>query len=450
MFQIEQLLRQTIGLDANSVGFSAIERTVRLRMKALGLRQLGEYKNLLLRSPAEMDELIEAMVVTETWFFRDREPFQALVRLVFEEWLPAHPVSLLRILSLPCSTGEEPYSIAMSLLDAGLPPERFVIDAVDISARALAHAQRAVYGRNSFRGKDLAFRDRHFHPAREGYVLRPAVRERVHFFRGNVVEDHCLPPNAVYDFVFCRNLLIYLNRESQARVMARIEKALTPRGVCFVGAAELPLVLNLGFVSAQLPMAFACRKPGTLPTARSRDQAQRAHPARRLPPLPPMPETPPAAIPARMPPPPPTLGQQRRLGQSLAPGGFALARQLADQGRLDDAAAVCETCLRLRGPCADGYYLLGLIHDARQNAAAAIELYRKALYLNPNHLEALLQLALLLQQQGDAEQAHPLLRRADRLRRQMTDRPSGQIPLAGRDCVVDPRRPLVAEPAPTA
>ena len=104
------------------------------------------------------------MVVTETWFFREKQPFAALVRLVIEEWLPAHPTGRLRLLSVPCSSGEEPYSMAMALMDAGFPAARFEISAVDISARALAFAQRAIYGRNSFRGADLDFRTRHFRP----------------------------------------------------------------------------------------------------------------------------------------------------------------------------------------------------------------------------------------------------------------------------------------------
>src|SRR2546421_6202395 len=116
---IEVLLREAIGLDAASIGSGLIDRTVRLRMKNLGLKQVEEYRKALAASRAEWNELIEAIVVTETWFFRDREPFAALVRLVRDEWLPAHPTAPLRLLSLPCSSGEEPYSLAMALLAAG-------------------------------------------------------------------------------------------------------------------------------------------------------------------------------------------------------------------------------------------------------------------------------------------------------------------------------------------
>src|SRR5689334_16663135 len=116
-----------MGLDAASIGSSLVQRTVRLRMKILGLKQVVDYAQLLRTSPQEWNELVESVIVTESWFFRDCEPFAALVRLVFEEWLPAHPTAPLRLLSLPCSAGEEPYSMAMALLDAGVAADRFQI-----------------------------------------------------------------------------------------------------------------------------------------------------------------------------------------------------------------------------------------------------------------------------------------------------------------------------------
>ena len=142
-------------------------------MRSLGLKRLEDYRRSLEHSRAEWNELVESVVVTETWFFRDPEPIAAFVRLVREEWLPAHSTASLRLLSVPCSSGEEPFSLVMALLDAGVPADRFQVDAVDISARALARAARGVYGRNSFRGKDLAFRDRYFQPSEEGFRAGP-------------------------------------------------------------------------------------------------------------------------------------------------------------------------------------------------------------------------------------------------------------------------------------
>jgi chemotaxis protein methyltransferase WspC len=129
----ENLLKETMGLDSASVGSAAIESSVRLRMDSLGYKQREDYWNRLHAADDELQELIEAVVVPETWFFRDQDAFAALARLISEEWLPIHPTTVLRLLSGPCCTGEEPYSMVMALLDAGVSRDRFQIEAVDIS-----------------------------------------------------------------------------------------------------------------------------------------------------------------------------------------------------------------------------------------------------------------------------------------------------------------------------
>src|SRR5712691_8034074 len=180
MLKIEHALRDRIGLDAASIGSTLLQRSIRLRMKSHGLKKADDYFGLLQSSSAEWSELVESVVVTETWFFRDTESFMALLRLV-QESLLTNPIGKVRLLSLPCSSGEEPFSLAMALLDAGVAPERFEIDAVDISARALAGAEKGVYGKNSFRGKELGFRNRYFRSTPEGFAISPLVRKCVRF-----------------------------------------------------------------------------------------------------------------------------------------------------------------------------------------------------------------------------------------------------------------------------
>ena len=407
MNQIEHLLRKTIGLDSESIGSTSIQRAVRLRMRSLGLRRLEDYERFLEGSRAEWNELVESVVVTETWFFRDPLVFAAFVHLVLEEWLPTHPATPMRLLSLPCASGEESYSLVMALLDAGVAPERFQIEAADISARALARAERGVYGKNSFRGKDLAFRDRYFQPSKEEFVLDPAVRSRVRFYRGNLIKDDFLPRRASYDFIFCRNLLIYFDRPTQRRAIERIERLLAPSGVLFVGPVELPIVLNHGFVSANMLKASACRRAG--------------HPVRRprlawLPKRPPIPAEP-QPNGALQPRPPASGGPQTPSASRPAPfvqPDLETARRLADAGRLNEAAEICEAHLRQSRASAQAHYLLGLVRDARGDASA-IDCYRKALYLEPDHYESLLQMALLLQKDGDSARARAFRNRAQRI-----------------------------------
>jgi chemotaxis protein methyltransferase WspC len=398
MKPIEERLRETIGLDAASVGPGLIQRAIGQRMRSLGLKRLEDYQRSLERSRAEWNELVESVVVTETWFFRDPEPITAFVRLVREEWLPAHAASRLRLLSVPCSSGEEPFSLVMALLDAGVPADRFQVEAVDISARALAHAARGVYSKNSFRGPDLAFRDRYFQPSVEGFLLDPAVRNCVRFHRGNFLSDVIRRSRVSYDFIFCRNLLIYLDPLMRERALDRLERLLPPVGVLFLGPIEQPLAIRHGFIKAMIPKAFACRKAA--------DGAGRQRPAcrSRLPGL------------ARGP-------QLESEFQAPRPGSSSpclrtdleTARRLADAGRLREAAEICEACLRESRASAQAHYLLGLVREAG-GEPGAIECYRKALYLEPNHRESLLQMALLLQKNGDAARARALRGRAQRIK----------------------------------
>src|SRR5882672_1779948 len=185
MEQIEKMLRERMGLDAASVGSGSIQRVIRLRMKGLGISDASAYRELLTRSRAEWEELVEAVVVTETWFFRDPEAFS----VVAEAARASLPGSTLRVLTIPCSSGEEPFSLAIAIRDGGVAAGRVRIDAMDISSRALARARSGVYLKNSFRGKDLAYRDRYFHSTKGGFVLQPEIRNSVNFIEGNLLNS---------------------------------------------------------------------------------------------------------------------------------------------------------------------------------------------------------------------------------------------------------------------
>jgi chemotaxis protein methyltransferase WspC len=402
MQRIEALLRKGIGLDAASIGSPLIERTVRARMKMHGLDSTAEYERMLVHSAPEFDELIEAVVVTETWFFRDREPFNAFTLIAGGEWLPKHPDEPMRILSVPCASGEEPYSLAMCLLDAGVEQERFQIDAVDISQNALLRAARGIYGKNSFRGQELTFRDRHFAEVKDGFALSAIVRQQVNFQRDNVLDDGFMADNPPYDFIFCRNLLIYFDRATQVLTLAKLHRLLSADGMLFVGPAELPLVAESGFASANLPHAFACRKAGDTaaphqPRPRKKKSALIA----------PEPDAPQDAAPDL------SSTNSADLGHDHTSASLRLARRLADGGQLTEAAALCQAHLAQHQDCVEAYYLLGLVKDATDNPEA-MELYRKALYLDPNHYETLVHAALWLEKHGDSAAAQAFKRRAER------------------------------------
>jgi chemotaxis protein methyltransferase WspC len=409
--QVEALLKRTMGLDAASIGVSAIERAVQQRLAACKLPDAASYWERLRGSELELQELIEAVVVPETWFFRDREAFAALVQLVRQEWLPAHPDGTLRLLSLPCATGEEPYSMAIALADAGFPAGRLRIDAIDISVRALARAAEGVYTRNSFRGGDYAFRDRHFEETPQGFRVTAAIRAPVHFERANLLAAGFRPGVDLYDMIFCRNVLIYFDRPTQDRALAVLSRLLTPAGVLFVAPSETGLLLDHRFVSAQLPLAFAFRKPDLRPRPAPAPPPLALALQRPTPTRVPQPQPSAAARPVIA----PTAPAAAKAPPPAAPAtDLAEAGRLADAGRLAEARQICRAHLRDSGPSAQAYYLLGLIGDASGEAIEAADAYRRALYLDPQHRDALLQLAVLLDRHGDTRAAQVMRDRARR------------------------------------
>jgi chemotaxis protein methyltransferase WspC len=399
------LLRQTMGLDAASIGESAVESAVKMRLATLGMNDLPAYWDLLRASSAELQELIEVVVVPETWFFRHREAFAALANYAVGEWLPENPDGTLRVLSLPCSTGEEPYSIAMTLCDAGLSARRYRVDAVDISAHALAHAQRGVYRNNSFRGGNLAFRGRHFTAISDGYRLTDAMRASVHFRRANLFADESLA-DAQYDVVFCRNLLIYFDGETQDRALRILQRLLKDNGMLFVGPSEGALSMRHGFESVRVPLSFAFRRSATgTPLDRKRVKSAPAEQC-ALPTL----QSKAAAAAAGTPRP-----AVAPVDLESASADLDEAFELADQGSFLAAARICEENLRQHGPSAQAFHLLGLIASADEDLATAVRCYRKALYLDPGHYDSLIHLSLLLERDGDIAGARVLQNRIRRL-----------------------------------
>ena len=258
---IEALLRQKIGLDALTVGSNTITRAVNRRMTDCGLTDANVYFAKLQTSATELEELIETVVIPETWFFRDREPFVFLSGYAVSEWLPKNPGRTLRVLSLPCSTGEEPYSIAIALLEAGLNPRNFSIDAADISKVALKKADRAVYGKNSFRDKNLDFRDRYFTGlGGDIYQLNDLVRGKVNFIQGNILDSYFLVNQIPYDVIFCRNVLIYFDEAGRIQTVQLLNRLLKKTGILFLGHSESGQKLPNQFVSVRHSLAFAYRK----------------------------------------------------------------------------------------------------------------------------------------------------------------------------------------------
>jgi chemotaxis protein methyltransferase WspC len=392
----EDVLRESIGLDAASIGSATVQRAVQQRQRACGLTG-ADYLAHVRESGAELQALIDEVVVPETWFFREPQAFEMLAEFVCGEWLPAHAGGTLRVLSLPSSTGEEPYSIAMALLAAGMAADRFHVDGIDVSTRALERAVEGIYGRNSFRGSGPELGP--FFTGEPGARrVIENVRRQVQFRSGNICVPGSLPGASAYDVVFCRNLLIYFDRPTQDRTLDVIERLLTPTGLLFVAPSETSLLLGRAAGWTRTLKAFGFHrgmaKPRKSPAPIAPARTELIAPTSRRP-----------LAPARVAIAPPPMTE--------CP--LDEATRLADQGRFVEAVAKCDEHLRLHGPSAPAFQLLGVLHDAGGDTDAAIACYRKSLYLDPHNQEVLIHLRLLLEKLDKKQEASVLRNRERRL-----------------------------------
>jgi len=405
--EIEALLQRGMGLDVLSIGHSLVALAVRTRMKKRATKSTADYAALVGASETEFQALVEEIVVPETWFFRDREAFTILGEWAANEWLPNHPYGVLRVISMPCSTGEEPFSIAMALLDAGLEPERFSVEAVDISLAALDKARRAVYSRNSFRGQRDEFRDTYFKKSGTGWQLDEEICRQVQFRQANVLDEAFDRKEGTMDVVFCRNLMIYFDGASRSRLMTKLGQMISPEGLLFLGHAEGGIAREFEFEPLPRSMVFAFRKSKAQPAPASARKTILSKPVVR-------PTLQPVILPLKTASPAPRAKAQPAVDPLPSPTSPDVLLTQADAGRFDAARAECETCLQAHGPSSRTYYLLGLIEDAANQAAQAEAFYRKTLYMEPDHYEALFHLSLLAKKGGDAKTARQLEQRARR------------------------------------
>lgn len=421
---IEAMLKEKIGLSANIIGSNEIARAIEKRRLACNFPDLETYLYQLQTSTKELEELIELAIVPETWFFRDWEPFVFLEQYVRTEFLSTQSYRILRVLSVPCSSGEEPYSIAMTLLNAGLSLDRFQIDAVDISKRSLMKAKEAIYSQNSFRGKNLEFQNIYFTKMGEQYQLCDRVKNAVNFIHGNVIDPYFLSDRSAYDIIFCRNVLIYFDSSHRKQSIQNLNRLLTKEGLLFLGHAETGQILESGFESVRHPFAFAYRrKSHKNEQLKAKDTLAKLPNNANLTLIEPKSSNKilelakPEATKKNLREKPPSTEPKTLPLSKVPPLNLETARKLADGGKLDQAAKLCENYLKQNSTSVEAYILLGQIYQAQAFEDKAEQCFQKAIYLQPNSYEALLHLSLLKEHRGDVAGAIVLRQRIQRLQK---------------------------------
>lgn len=248
---VAELVRRESAVELTGKEYLVASRLAPLA-RAAGLEgadAVDRYVHLVRGCREEARRVVEAVVVTETSWFRDGAPFRALTgELVPALRLRRRP---LRVWSAGCSTGQEPYSVAMTLLDAGITD--FTVLATDVSAGVLARAAAARYGELEVRrglpdsalGRYLTFRAGAWH-------VRPVVRERVSLRRHNLLEP-TPPAHGTFDVVFLRNVLMYFDLHTRGDVLERVGRVLAPDGFLVLGTTETPLGIDPAWVRVKIP-----------------------------------------------------------------------------------------------------------------------------------------------------------------------------------------------------
>jgi chemotaxis protein methyltransferase CheR len=215
------------------------------RLRATNLSSIGEYCRLL-QSPGadeELANLIDAISTNHTFFFREIAHFDFMRATVLPEFTARARTerwSEFRVWSAACSSGEEPYSIAITLAES-LPSFPWRIEATDISRRVLAKAAAGIYSGDTVSKLPRETLRKHFQrgfgPQEGNYRVKSVLRDRVNFHHLNLLEGE--PPfREAFHVIFCRNVMIYFDRQTQDQLVQRLAARLVPGGYLFVGHSE--------------------------------------------------------------------------------------------------------------------------------------------------------------------------------------------------------------------
>lgn len=360
-----QLIKSRCGLLFEGSNQTNLAQAVTLRLTRLGV-QPDSYYQLLLNDLSEFKELVNLLTINETYFFREPEQLQLLVEYLLPRFLASQDrTGPVRILSAGCASGEEPYSLAMALLDKyGDSLSHLVsLTAVDIDTTVLTKARQGIYSPFSFRGVPEEVRTRHFDTlSTGGYALQKRVKQLVNFYEFNLLESPAPPFLQQFDLILFRNVSIYFDQPTRQQILRNLAEMMTKQAILIIGMVET-LANDLGiFALQQEEHLFYFRK----------HTPEHEHPSSPVQP-----------IPLATPPPRPSLEAELKI-----------LRQLTQEHAYDQALPRLDALLTLAPDNTVARLLKAHILINRKEFAAAAQLVQPIIAANPEQTDALLLLGL--------------------------------------------------------
>jgi chemotaxis protein methyltransferase CheR len=237
---LRDLVRERFGIWYDDQKRFLLLSRLSTRVAKRGFETFGAYVRFLRDDPRREDEwtdLASVLSNNETYFFRERAQLKALAAGILDEFIKRSP--RVRLWSAACSSGEEAFSLAMTLIETGKIPDAMLsIRATDISPRVLELAERGYYRALSFRATEPPMLHRWFRAQGDGFAIDDRVKKLVSFGRLNLLDSARVAAEGPFDAIFCRNVLIYFDKPTQKRVVESFAKALRPGGYLFLGHAE--------------------------------------------------------------------------------------------------------------------------------------------------------------------------------------------------------------------
>lgn len=398
------------------------------RATSVDAEDWDQYFEMLSHDQTEFRELLNLITINETSFYRFPGQFEALVDTVLPELAEGRTGDnhIMRLWSAGCSTGEEPYTLAMNWVDSGLEQQgwRAEIMGTDVSTRALAMAKAGLYPARALLNVPEDVVRRHFVEVDGSYRVAQHVRRLCDFTYQNLIkEPYPLALMGGWDVIFCRNVTIYFRLESTKRVVGNLFNSLNEGGYLFIGHSETLGAVSDDFELVEIGGVFVYRKP------------RRTLPLPVLCPPAPLPRTPRAA-----PRPPrktlraepegePTAAEdplstaRRQMAEGRSAHALATVEELlatdrfnveahlvaarihADAGEYEQAIAACMRALAINPLLPGARYILGLIHQRQGDAVRAVSELKKTVYIDPDFALAHLTLGNIYKAEGHFREA---------------------------------------------